>query len=70
MPHDTVTITREMACRIRRWRRDEDHSWRAVAQAASAAWGPAWGSNQLHGRALCTAAAQLLGEDPDEEPWN
>ncbi|MYQ47860.1 hypothetical protein GTW40_22890 [Streptomyces sp. SID4985] len=69
-PVDPATITPEMADRIRTWRCDEDYTWRAVAQAASDLWGSERGSNQLFGRDLCVAAARLLGEDPDREPWN
>lgn len=73
MTHNTVdpaTITPEMATQIRRWRCEEDYSWRAVAQAASELWGFGWGSNQLVGEDLCVAAARLLGESPRREPWN
>ncbi|MFF0716949.1 hypothetical protein ACWEVM_24700 [Streptomyces bauhiniae] len=59
-----------MAARIRRWRCDEDYSWRAVAQAACELWGFEWGSSQLFGRDLCAAAAKLLGETPSQESWN
>jgi outer membrane protein assembly factor BamD (BamD/ComL family) len=67
---DPATITTEMAVQIRTWRVDEDFSWRAVAQAASELWGSAYGSNQLYGEDLCAAAAQVLGENPFQEPWN
>lgn len=67
---DPATITTEMAVRIRAWRVDEEFSWRAVAHAASELWGSAYGSNQIYGRDLCTAAALVLGENPHEEPWN
>ncbi|WP_458247262.1 hypothetical protein [Streptomyces sp. MAI_2237] len=40
--------------------------WR---RAASDLWGSDWGSNQIFGRDLCAAAAKLLGQDPDAEPW-
>jgi len=60
---DPTTITAEMAVQIRIWRVDEERSWRAVAEAASDLWGSDYGSNQLYGEDLCTAAAQLLGED-------
>ncbi|WP_328876888.1 hypothetical protein [Streptomyces sp. NBC_00299] len=73
MTRDTVdpaTITPEMAAQIRKWRVDEDFSWRAVAQAASELWGSEWGSNQLYGEDLCVAAAKVLREDPYQDPWN
>ncbi|MFE0098959.1 hypothetical protein [Streptomyces sp. NPDC059009] len=67
---DPATVTAEMAAQIRIWRVDEDLSWRSVAQAATDLWGSEWGSNQIYGRDLCVAAAKVLGEDPDQEPWN
>ncbi|MGW5355317.1 hypothetical protein ACWERV_32965 [Streptomyces sp. NPDC004031] len=67
---DPAALTPGMAARIRAWRCGEDYSWRAVAQAASERWGFEGGGNQLLGRDLCVAAAKLLGEDPDREPWN
>jgi hypothetical protein len=60
----------EMAVQIRRWRVDEDFTWRAVAQAATDLWGSEYGSNQLFGEDLCVAAAKMLGENPHKEPWN
>ncbi|GGQ91988.1 hypothetical protein [Kitasatospora griseola] len=73
MAHNTVdpaTMTPEMAAQIRAWRCDEDYSRRTVAQAATDLWGSDWGSNQLYGEDLCRAAAKLLGENVDREPWN
>ncbi|MEU6070134.1 MULTISPECIES: hypothetical protein [Streptomyces] len=67
---DPATITTEMAVQIRTWRVDEDFSWRAVAQAASELWGSEYGSNQIYGEDLCAAAAQVLGENPYQKPWN
>ncbi|MET7437042.1 MULTISPECIES: hypothetical protein [unclassified Streptomyces] len=69
-PVDPGSVTVEMAVQIRGWRVDDDYSWRAVAQAASELWGSGHGGNQLHGRHLCAAAAEVLGEDPHQEPWN
>ena len=48
-------------------------TWRRVASEADAAWlFPDWfdGGNQIHGAVLCEVAAEMLGEDPGEEPWN
>ncbi|WNO70892.1 MULTISPECIES: hypothetical protein [unclassified Streptomyces] len=67
---DPATITREMAVQIREWRVDEDFTWRSVARAATDLWGSEYGSNQIYGRDLCVAAAGVLGEDPDRDPWN
>jgi hypothetical protein len=66
-------LTIERAQQVRAWRCDQDFSWRSVAAAADDAWGlPDWleGGNQIHGAVLCEVAAELLGEDPGEEPWN
>jgi hypothetical protein len=63
-------ITREKALQIRRWRVDDEMTWRSVAQAASDLWGSRYGSNQLYGMDLCRVAAYVLGEDPDRDPWN
>lgn len=67
---DPAEITPKKAAQIRRWRVDEDFTWRGVAQAASDLWGSGHGSNQFYGIELCAAAAGVLGEDPDREPWN
>ncbi|MFI6151689.1 hypothetical protein ACIBCA_03220 [Kitasatospora sp. NPDC051170] len=71
-PHgvDPETLTAEMAAQIRTWRCDEGYSWRAVAQAATDLWGSDWGGNQLFGEDLCLAAAKLLGENINREPWS
>ncbi len=57
---------------IRLWRADEGYSWRSVAAAAHREFGGDWqpDSNQLWGQELCRAAANILGEDPEEAPWN
>lgn len=65
--------SRERALQVREWRcGGEGGTWRWVAEQAHAAWGGDWSppSNQLAGQALCLAAADLLGEDGNEEPWN
>lgn len=67
---EPADLTTEKAAQVRRWRIDEDMSWRAVAQAASDLWGSDYGSNQIYGMDLCAVAAVLLGEDPDKDPWN
>lgn len=46
-------------------------TWRWVAGEATRAWDPLGeDSNQLLGMAICEVAATLLGEAPDEAPWN
>ncbi|GAA1407276.1 hypothetical protein GCM10009639_55880 [Kitasatospora putterlickiae] len=67
---DPATITSEMARQIRVWRVDEGLTWRSVTQAASDLWGSGSGGGQIYGRDLCAAAANVLGGDPDQEPWN
>ncbi|ARH89021.1 hypothetical protein [Streptomyces sp. MOE7] len=67
---DPATITHEMASQIRTWRVDGDLTWRSVAQAATDLWGADWGGNQIYGRDLCVVAAKMMGEDPDQKPWN
>jgi len=67
-----AVLTPDRAREVRAWRVDGGYTWRAVARAASEAWDAPWEppSNQLAGQALCEAAARMLGEDPEAEPWN
>lgn len=65
-----VQLTDEMARQVRIWRVDKGETWRGVAGRADHLWDTDSGSNQLFGRDLCEEAARLLGEDPNEEPWN
>jgi len=67
-----VLTDKDRALTVRRWRTTGGCTWRAVAERAHARWDGAWSppSNQLAGAALCTVAAEMLGEDPSEEPWN
>ena len=47
-------------------------TWRMVAKLAAEKW-PDRGycsGNQIEGMELCQKAAQILGEDPWQEPWN
>ncbi|WP_155372477.1 hypothetical protein [Catellatospora vulcania] len=67
---DPAALTLEQARQIRRWRVDEEASWRGVAQAATELWGSEFGDNQLYGEDLCRAAALILGEDARREPWD
>jgi len=57
---------------IRVLRVEEKRNWRAIAKYCyKLGWGK-WipPSNQIMGYALCERAAQLLGENYEEEPWN
>lgn len=67
---DPAELTSEQVAQIRAWRVDQEMTWRAVAQAATDAWGSDHGSSQLAGEELCRAAAIALGEDPASDPWN
>lgn len=67
---DPSYLTAERAAQVRSWRVKQGMSWRAVAQAATDAWGSQHGSNQLFGQELCQAAATMLGERFSTEPWN
>lgn len=60
-----LTVTEEMAHIVRTWRVEMEGTWRAVAHAADEAWDAGSAGNQLFGRDLCKASAQLLGEDWD-----
>jgi hypothetical protein len=66
----TVEMDRELARLVRVWRVDEEQSWREIAVRVTDYLNLPRSDNQLAGRALCSRAAQLLGEDPSEEPWN
>jgi len=55
---------------VRQLRVQEEYSWRAVARAVGIAFGGDWGSNQLAGVVICKKAAELLGENFLEPPWN
>lgn len=67
-----ANMTMEQAQFVRKIRVDEDDSWRGVAHACYEAWNGDWDppSNQLMGMALCERAAYLMGESPNEAPWN
>ena len=62
------------ATQIRHWRIEGHMTWRSVARATylegwfSREWEPP--SNQLMGMTLVQKAAQLLGENFREAPWN
>jgi hypothetical protein len=62
----------EAAPAITKWRIEWRYSWRMVAQAFNdtfgSPWSPPW--NQLGGIAACRAAAEKVGADMMEPPWN
>lgn len=65
-------VTYERAADVRRWRTEEDCTWRRIAEQAHTAWSGTWEppSNQIAGMVLCDAAARHFGENYMEEPWN
>lgn len=66
-------MTRERAARVRQLRCDEGWSYRHIAGVTHLEWGPDanWQpiTNQIAGVALCELAAQLLGENYQQYPW-
>ena len=68
--YSPAKLTSKQVTQIRGWRVDQEMTWRAVAQAATDAWGSDHDSNQLAGEELCRVAAIALGEVPNSEPWN
>lgn len=63
-------MDREIAEQVRKWRVDEEYTWRGVAAMASQKLDEDWGSNQFAGITLCEMAASFFEEDPNKEPWN
>lgn len=77
MTHNTVdpaTVTPEMAAQIRRWRCDEDYSWRAVARTAPRSCAAAADSGSGGRRlgvvcATVTISVRVLWSGTDERVW-
>lgn len=65
-----IAVNREGARLIRQLRVEKDCSWRAVARFCSLLWCAPWGGNQIAGMVICEKAAQLLGENFLQPPWN
>lgn len=65
-----ILIDRNVAASIREKRVDQDYSWRAVARYWSKQVRGDWGGNQMAGMVICEKAAQWLGEDFIQPPWN
>lgn len=64
-------MTVDQAKAVRLLRVDCGYTWGAIGQRwASAHEGQGWVGGQVLGRALCHRAAELLSENPHEEPWN
>lgn len=47
-------------------------TWRGVAEECQVSWGTDIGRGDLQslGATICHVAAEILGEDPDADPWN
>jgi hypothetical protein len=65
-----LTLTPEIARQIRAWRADDEYTYRAIAARADETWGSHSNGNQLFGRDLCIASAEILGENHTTDPWN
>ncbi|GIH21592.1 hypothetical protein Raf01_97640 [Rugosimonospora africana] len=65
-----LVLTLDVARQVRRWRVEEECSWRVVAARADATWGTDTHGNQLFGEDLCRESARMLGENPNDEAWN
>lgn len=63
-------LTPDRARQVRQWRVDQHFTWRGVAHLADETWGTKWNGNQLFGMELCERSAEMLGENPNAEPWN
>ncbi len=74
-----ASMTTAQAKMVRKLRTDDRLSWRGVARRCHSLvlvglwrgwelWDPP--SNQMMGIALCERAAQLLGENHEQPPWN
>ena len=64
-------MERERALIIRTWRVELGASWRKVAELAAKVWPKEYEDyGQMLGQELCIEAADNIGEDPSEEPWN
>lgn len=57
---------------VRELRVGDQGTWGYVGEQCQLRWGTDVGSGdtQSLGATLCHVAAELLGEDPDGEPWN
>jgi hypothetical protein len=70
-------MTPELAARVRHLRVEQGESWRSVSDdvfsypeaSVLSDWAAMRGDQPL-GMYLCEAAAQVLGEDSNKEPWN
>lgn len=64
-------LTQHKASIIKKYR-ETGSSWRRIAEKAALEFPELdiESGNQLDGRELCNAAALVLGENQNEDPWN
>lgn len=67
-----VSMNEARAHYVRWLRVDQRNTWSAVGRECADQWGMPWEPvvQPVVGRAICEAAAEQLGEDPDKDPWN
>ena len=63
-------MTKDQAQLIKKWRVTDGCSWRKIAELAFSERITYAFPNQQIGIRLCEIAADILGENPAEEPWN
>jgi len=65
-------VTVDQAVEIRHLRVDQEATWRHVGEEVQTRWlaEVGLGDTQSLGATACHVAAELLGEDPDQDPWN
>ena len=66
-----IGTSRDRALEVRRLRVDDDGTWRYVGAECQQRWNTevGRGDTQSFCATLCHVAAEVLGEDPDAEPW-
>lgn len=65
-----IDLNKQRAKLVRYLRVSESYSWRAVARRCALLWKAPWGGNQFAGMVICSKAAQILGENFMDPPWN
>ena len=65
-----IGLTKKDALKIRAFRKNGSWRWVAARVSEEMPHIACCSGNQLDGIDLCTVAAEILGEDPNKEPWN
>ena len=67
-----LVVSLDVARAVRSLRIDRDLTWRSVEEEARLLLGFQLGEGdpQSVGFALCQVAAEVLGEDPEADPWS